>query len=72
MFDAFMKGVKNGVRNIHGPALSSGAVHAIAAVTPDIKECRVCGGAAVDYEVCYDCAQNYYPPREYWQEVTPE
>lgn len=36
---------------------------------PPINDCRVCGDEVVEYEVCYDCEQGYYPPREYWQEV---
>jgi hypothetical protein len=31
------------------------------------NECGRCGDPVLEYETCYECEQEYYPPRQYWQ-----
>lgn len=47
-------------------------VDAVTASTPDVYDCQVCGSPVFDYEICYNCEQQYYPPRQYWQEVSTD
>jgi hypothetical protein len=53
-----------------GSAVVEGVWESLNGVTPDTHDCLVCGDLVFEFEVCYDCEQQYYPPRQYWQEVS--